>query len=108
MKLCGFLVFMQILKTISNDNSAMIITLPEKFVFQLHTEFRNTYEENDIKSLVLDMNKTQYMDSSALGMLLQLKEYVDSNNASVCIRNANKNIMQIMQIADFDKLFTIN
>ncbi len=53
------------------------------------------------------MNKTQYMDSSALGMLLQLKEHTENNNSKMSIKNTNNNIMQIMQIAHFDKIFTI-
>jgi HptB-dependent secretion and biofilm anti anti-sigma factor len=98
---------MRLLKTKSKDGSEITISLPEKFDFQLHKEFRQAYEEDGVKSLVLDMNKTQYMDSSALGMLLQLKEYADSNNSKMSIKNASNNIMQIMQIAHFDKLFTI-
>jgi HptB-dependent secretion and biofilm anti anti-sigma factor len=98
---------MRLLKNKSQDGNEITISLPEKFDFQLHKEFRQAYEEADAKSLVLDMNKTQYMDSSALGMLLQLKEYSDNNNSKICIKNASNNIMQIMQIAHFDKLFTI-
>jgi HptB-dependent secretion and biofilm anti anti-sigma factor len=98
---------MRLLKNKSQDGNEITISLPEKFDFQLHKEFRQAYEETDAKSLVLDMNKTQYMDSSALGMLLQLKEYSDNNSSKICIKNASNNIMQIMQIAHFDKLFTI-
>lgn len=98
---------MKLLKNKSKNGDEVTISLPEKFDFQLHKEFRRAYEETGIKSLILDMNKTQYMDSSALGMLLQLKEYSDKNNAKICIKNVSNNILQIFQIANFDKLFTI-
>jgi len=98
---------MRLLKSESMDGSEITISLPEKFDFQLHKEFRQAYEKASVKSLVLDMNKTQYMDSSALGMLLQLKEYAEKNNSKISIENTNNNILQIMQIAHFDKLFTI-
>ncbi len=98
---------MRLLKNKSSDGNEITISLPEKFDFQLHKEFRQAYEEASAKSLVLDMNKTQYMDSSALGMLLQLKEYTDKNNGKISIKNASKNVMQIIQIAHFDKLFTV-
>lgn len=92
----------------SDDGRVLTIILPEKFDFQLHNEFRNLYEpEKNVKSLVLDMNKTSYMDSSALGMMLQLKEHADSCNGKVTIKNAKGNIMQIIEIAHFDKLFTM-
>ncbi len=83
--------------------------MPEKFDFQLHTEFRDVYEtEKEVETLVLDMNKTVYMDSSALGMMLQLKEHADKSKGKVSIKNAKGNIMQIIEIAHFDKLFTIS
>jgi HptB-dependent secretion and biofilm anti anti-sigma factor len=98
---------MRLQKNKSSDGTEVTISLPEKFDFQLHKEFRAAYEESNVKSLVLDMNKTQYMDSSALGMLLQLKEYTDKHNSEIKIKNASKNVMQIMQIAHFDKLFKV-
>lgn len=99
---------MKLLKHKSDDGRVVTIYMPEKFNFQMHAEFKEMYqEEKQSNSVVLDMNKTQYMDSAALGMMLQLKEFADSQNSKVSIANANKNIMQIMQIAHFDKLFTI-
>ncbi len=98
---------MRVLKSKSKDGTEITISLPEKFDFQLHKEFRQAYQEDGVKSLILDMNKTQYMDSSALGMLLQLKEYTEGNNSKMSIKNTSNNIMQIMQIAHFDKIFTI-
>ena len=98
---------MRILKTRSSNNSELTLSLPEKFDFHLHREFKQAYEEAGIKKLVLDMNKTQFMDSSALGMLLQLKEYAEQTNSNVSIKNASKNVLQIMEIAHFDKLFKV-
>ena len=92
----------------SDDGHALTITLPEKFDFQLHREFREAYEHEDgVIKLVLDMDKTSYMDSSALGMMLQLKEHADSHNSKVSIINARDNIIQIISIANFDKIFSV-
>lgn len=99
---------MKLLKQKSDNGKVVTIFLPEKFDFQLHSEFRGLYEtEKESENMVLDMKKTQYMDSSALGMMLQIKEFADSSNSKVSVKNANNNILQIMQIAHFDKLFTI-
>lgn len=99
---------MSILKNKSDDGKTLTIFLPEKFDFQLHRDFRDSYEpEKEIKTTILDMHKTSYMDSSALGMLLQLKEHADKNKSNLSIKNVSKNIMEIMQIAHFDKIFTI-
>ena len=98
---------MRLLKKQSNDGREITISLPEKFDFQMHKEFRDAYVDSEAKTLVLDMNKTQFMDSAALGMLLQLKEYSEQNNKKVNISNASKNILQILSIAHFDKLFKV-
>lgn len=92
----------------SDDGKVLTMVMPEKFDFQLHVEFRNVYEtEKTMKTLVLDMSKTVYVDSSALGMMLQLKEHADSYKSKVSITNAKGNIMQIIEIAHFDKLFNV-
>lgn len=99
---------MNLQKTVSENGNVVTISLPEKFDFKIHGDFRKTYEaEKKSKNVVLDMRRTQYMDSSALGMLLQLKEFADECNSTVSVANANNNIVQIMQIAHFDKLFKI-
>jgi HptB-dependent secretion and biofilm anti anti-sigma factor len=99
---------MNINKQKSNNDKSVTLCLPEKFNFQIHAEFRELYEtEKESKMLVLDMNKTQYMDSSALGMMLQLKEFADSNKSTVRVKNASNNLLQIFHIVNFDKLFAI-
>jgi anti-anti-sigma factor len=47
------------------------------------------------------------MDSSALGMLLQLREHAGGSNQSVLIRNCNPEIAEILRISNFNKLFTM-
>ena len=98
---------MKIQKIRSQDETEVTFSLPEKFDFQLHREFKEAYEGTEAKILVLDMNKTQFIDSSALGMLLQLKEHSEKNNKKISIRNASKNVLQIMKIAHFDKIFKV-
>lgn len=100
---------MYIQKKISDDGREMTLFLPEKFNFEIHGEFRDAYiTEKKAKSMIVDMNKTNYMDSSALGMLLQLKEHAEKCNSKISVKNVHHNIMQIMQIAHFDKLFNIS
>ena len=92
----------------SDNGNVMTIFLPERFDFEVHGEFRDAYaSEKKACTLVLDMNKTNYMDSSALGMMLQIKEHAETCNGKVNIRNAKENILQIIKIAHFDKIFNI-
>ena len=100
---------MSIVKDKSDDGTTLTLFLPEKFDFKLFSDFRSSYEkEEKVGKTILDMHKTQYMDSSALGMLLQLKEHADKNKGKISLRNVNKNISDILHVAHFHKLFSIS
>lgn len=93
----------------SDDGKTYTIKINGKFDFNLHNDFRKSYKDVEIKSGVyhVDLGKTDYLDSSALGMLLLLKEHAEASSASVKIVNASKEIKDIFIIASFDKLFDI-
>lgn len=100
---------MKLQKNKSDDGRVVTFHIPEKFDYELHSEFRELYQdENKCEDVVLDMRKTEYMDSSALGMMLQLKEFSEKSNSKISVTNTNSNIMKILKIANFDKLFSIN
>ena len=56
---------------------------------------------------MVDLGKIEYMDSSAMGMLLQLREYSAKKEGNVSLINANESVQEILDIANFDKLFDI-
>lgn len=80
-----------------------------RFDFNMHRSFRELYEcaPPEIAHYVIDLSKTDYMDSSALGMLLLLREHVQGERGRVRIVNGNHEIRKILEIANFDKLFEI-
>lgn len=55
----------------------------------------------------VDLAQTTYMDSSALGMLLLLREKTSSSGAKVEFMNVNQDVLKILKVAKFDQLFTI-
>lgn len=61
---------------LSTTTSGIVtITLGEKFDFSHASEFRSIYEQLDkseVTKVIISFSKTRYMDSSALGMLLNL------------------------------------
>ncbi len=94
----------------SNDGSTITISIDGRFDFTLYKDFRDAYEAGLNKgssSFIINLAQTEYMDSSALGMLLVLKDRTDSDNSSVTIKNCNKEIKNILTISNFDKLFSI-
>jgi len=54
---------------------------------------------------VVDMAGVEYMDSSALGMLLLLREHVGEDRADVRLINGNSEIRNILQVSNFAELF---
>ncbi len=92
---------------LSQDGSRVTISIAGRFDFSLHREFRDAYREHSAigQKFVLDMSATEYMDSSALGMLLLLREHTGGDKGRVIIRNASATVDKIMRIANFDKLF---
>lgn len=91
------------------DSNTIVMSIEGRFDFSLHTLFRNSYKDEELNDgvFVVDLNKTEYLDSSALGMLLLLKEHAETMGSSVLIRNPNQDILDILNIASFDKLFKI-
>ena len=92
----------------SSDNNEVVIKVSGRFDFSCHQEFISGYKAypSGSKSYVVDLSKADFMDSSAMGMLLQLREYGDKK-AGVSLINGCDSVKDILRIANFDKLFTI-
>lgn len=89
----------------------MVLRLAGRFDFHSHTAFRAAYEKGLASASVreLDVNFTgvDYLDSSALGMLLLLREKAEANNKTVTLSSLQGTVKQVLDIANFGKLFVI-
>jgi len=94
---------------VSGDNKTATIKINGRFDFSLHNDFRKSYKDVVLQSgqYVVDLAGTEYLDSSALGMLLLLKEHADSQSSSVRLSGYSDEIKEILTIASFDKIFTL-
>ena len=92
----------------SEQGNTVTIKVSGRFDFSAHQEFIAAYRDvpKGEKDFVVDLSSTEYMDSSAMGMLLQLREHA-SKSGQVSLANANSNIQEILKIANFDKLFNV-
>lgn len=57
--------------------------------------------------LVVDLRDLRFLDSAGLGMLLSLKEAADKLGAAVVIRGPVAGVKQLLKLAQFENLFTI-
>lgn len=96
---------------LEETDAGYVVAVDGRFDFNLHGEFRDAYEsalqKNRNSNFIIDFSRTEYMDSSALGMLLILRDRLGCDPARQVLRNCNHNIREILQVSNFDKLFTI-
>ena len=92
----------------SEGNQEITIKVSGRFDFTCHQVFATAYKAypKDEKYFVVDLAETEYMDSSSLGMLLQLKEHA-SNRAPVTLINGSEGVTELLRIANFDQLFLV-
>ncbi|HIJ83462.1 MAG: STAS protein [Magnetococcales bacterium] len=94
---------------VSNEGDSVVVVLEERFNFEIHREFRDVYAKSPPdKRFVLDMKKVEYLDSSALGMLLLLREYAGGDKCNVHIINCKPTVERIFKVANFDRLFKLS
>jgi anti-anti-sigma factor len=94
---------------LKSDVGELNIKISGRFDFSVHQEFRKATEKisSAVKQVIVDLRATDYVDSSALGMLLVLRDKIGSSKQNVRIINANPEVKKILEIASFDKLFTL-
>jgi len=90
----------------SADKQEVVISINGRFDFSCHQEFIQGYRAfpKGERAFIVDLSNTEYMDSSAMGMLLQLREYGDKSRG-VSLTNGSDSVMELLRIANFDKLF---
>ncbi|WP_166260851.1 STAS domain-containing protein [Marinobacter salicampi] len=93
----------------SDDGRTLTIKIDGRFDFSTHQSFRDAYEHGDqkVSDYVIDMSDTTYLDSSALGMLLLLRDYAGGDAANIRIENCNSDVRRILTISNFEQLFSI-
>ncbi|MCU1752516.1 STAS domain-containing protein [Pseudomonas sp. 6D_7.1_Bac1] len=117
---------------ISPDGKKLTISIKGRFDLGSYQEFRGSYEhlvfnrddkhwhlaEHDQErphnkspepsSVVVDLKETTYLDSSALGMLLLLRDHAGGDRADISVVNSNSDVRKILAISNFNKLFDIS
>jgi anti-anti-sigma factor len=93
----------------TDDGRTLTIGIEGRFDFSTHQAFRNAYEhENrEVREFIVDLSRTTYLDSSALGMLLLLRDFAGGDSARIELRHCNKDVRRILTISNFEQLFSI-
>jgi len=100
---------MPIVSSKSANNKDVLITVSDRFDFSQYKVFRESYCDCSAAGTQfhLDLSSANYMDSSALGMLLLLKEHADKIQGKIIIEKPNDSINKVLEIAQFHHLMEI-
>lgn len=95
----------------TSAGSVATICLGGRFDFNAYADFKDVYTQlvQDAKVTAIDVNlaSVEYLDSSALGMLLMLRHRALEVNKSVTLSKPNQGVAQVLNIAKFSKMFLI-
>jgi HptB-dependent secretion and biofilm anti anti-sigma factor len=94
---------------LSADGEELVIRVSGRFDFSAHQDFRDSYERLPVqpRRYRVDLAEASYLDSSALGMLLLLRDHAGGDRGDVGIVNGNRDVRKILAISNFEQLFTI-
>jgi len=93
-----------------HDNVARI-SMSGRFDFQVHREFKESYtpliDNVAVREIEVEMSRVDYLDSSALGMLMLLNERAKGANKAVSLLNTSGVVSQVLEVANFSRIFNI-
>ncbi len=93
------------------EGSRARVVLNGRFDFNSHAMFNETTDsllrDAGINELELDFDQVKYIDSSAMGMLLLLKERAKGASKSITLFNCRGSVAQVFELSNFRRLFTI-
>ncbi|GAB2884128.1 anti-anti sigma factor HsbA [Uliginosibacterium flavum] len=96
---------------VSMNDAHAVLRLAGRFDFKAHREFRDAVDsllgQAGARPLQVDLGEVSYLDSSALGMLLMLRDKAKAANKDVALVGVKGSVRQVLDIANFSKLFAI-
>lgn len=93
------------------DEKAGLATLAIKgrFDYSSQKEFRECFAEYPKGAkFVVDLSQVSYIDSSALGMLLLLRDHAGANGKQIILKGASEFVANALRMARFERLFVLD
>jgi anti-anti-sigma factor len=88
----------------------VIYSLVGKFTFSDHANFRkviDSVKDSNYKSVTLDIENLDFVDSAALGLLLVIREETEKAGLSLSIKNPTGQVKKMFDLSNFNTLFNI-
>jgi anti-anti-sigma factor len=97
--------------TVTHAEGIALIRLQGRFDFNAHRDFREAIDNALLETgrqIKVDLSGVDYLDSSALGMLLMLRDRSKGAGREVALTGCTGAVKQVLDIANFGKLFEIS
>ena len=95
--------------TVSVVDKDVTISLGSKFDYESIMEFKESYSKcQEVKKVTIDFRDTEYMDSSGLGMLINMRNDMADAAPAVQLINCRPQVKKVLMISRFDKYFNIS
>jgi anti-anti-sigma factor len=91
----------------ADDGKTLVLKIEGRFDFRLHDAFRAAYQRSRAQHVVVDLAQAEGLDSSALGLLVLLREHAGGHDASVSIVHCAPEVRSLLAGAGFDRLFCL-
>jgi len=92
------------------ENSVAVIAIDEDFNFETHKSFRNAVRESlelGAKEIILEFKKVEYMDSTALGLLMVAKDTANEVDCKIKLKSVSGYARKILEMSQFDQKFEL-
>ncbi|MET1069040.1 MAG: STAS domain-containing protein [Pseudomonas prosekii] len=101
---------MSVVTELTPDGQKLTIVISGRFDYAKHQGFRESYEnlQPKPKSFEVNLKDATYLDSSALGMLLLLRDHAGGDKADIKLSHASADVRKILAISNFVKLFNVS
>lgn len=94
------------------NGTCMYVKLPEDLdcnnAVIIRNESEKIMEDNNIRSIIFDFEKTNFMDSTGIGVIMGRYKSIKLVGGSVLAVNVNENLERILTLSGVHKLIRIN
>lgn len=100
---------MSVSMTKDTANNEVTVVIKGRFDFSMNSDFRKILSDAECngEKYMIDMGAVEDLDSSALGMLLLLREKAGGDDADIKISRCRPDIVEMLEMANFQTMFNI-
>jgi len=85
------------------------ISLPIEFTHKHRADFLDSFQSHGdaVRKWIVDFTRVEFIDSSALGLLLILKEHEKKSGQSIVLMALQEKVLDALRMANFQSIFKI-